>query len=172
MIAAGPALAAVESGLTPNWFNDTATDRQRQISILSRSLSMTDYRVEFQAQIQAKAFGWVFRAKNPRNFYVMKLQLVNPGPSGTLDLERFAVIDGDEQPHSQVALKTTPTPGNVYKIRFEAVGNRFSTWIQDHKVDTMTDDRIKSGGVGLYRERDEAASLAGSMNIVPLAQKQ
>jgi hypothetical protein len=87
-------------------------------------------------------------------------------------LERFAVIDGDEQPHSAVALSVPVTPGNRYQIRFEAVGNRFITWIQGRKVDEMTDGRIKSGGIGLYRERGETAALVGSMKAVPIALKQ
>ena len=172
VVEAGPALAAVQSAWIPDWFNDTVTTRQRQISILSSSLNLTDYRAEFEAQIQTKAVGWVFRAQDRRNFYVMKLEVVNPGPHATLALERFAVIDGDEQPHSEVALTVPETPGDRYKIRFEAVGSRFITWVQDRKVDEMTDGRIKSGGVGLYRERGELASLVGSMRVVPLAFKK
>ena len=61
----------------------------------------------------------------------------------------------------------------LYKIRFDAVGNRFTTYIQDQKVDAWTDDRINTGGVGLYSERGEVAMLKGSgMDVLPLTVKK
>jgi len=36
------------------------------------------------------------------------------------------------------------------------------------KVDDWTDERVKWGGVGLYSERGEVATLKGGMAVVPL----
>ena len=58
--------------------------REREISILRPSLNLTDYRIEFQAQIESKAIGWVFRAKDRKNFYVAKLEIVKPGLEPTV----------------------------------------------------------------------------------------
>jgi hypothetical protein len=47
----------------------------------------------------------------------------------------------------------------MYKIQFDAVGNRFTTYVQDQKIDQWTDDRIKTGGVGFFSDAGESARL-------------
>jgi len=172
VIEAGPALASGDWAWINDWANDVAAHRQRQISVLGPSVDLADYRVEFQGQIQNKAMGWVYRAKDPKNFYVMKLVLAKAGSNPAITLERFAVINGNEEPHAQVPATVTATPDNIYNIRFEAVGNHFTTWLQEQKVDEMTDDRIKSGGVGQYHDQGENASLKNGMTVTPLAVKK
>jgi hypothetical protein len=56
----------------------------------------------------------------------------------------------------------------MFRIRCDAVGNHFTTYVQDQKVDDWTSDSVKTGGVGLYSERGEAATLKGGMSILPL----
>jgi hypothetical protein len=129
---------------------------------------LSDYRMEFQGQIDTKAIGWIFRALDPKNYYVMKLEIVKPGLEPTVALVRFAMINGEEQPHAQFPLTMPVRLDTLYKIRFEALGNHFTTWVQDQKIDEWTDDRIRMGGAGLYSDRGERASLKGSLNVVPL----
>ena len=161
-----------ESGWITDWGADPGVRRQRQISILRPSLNLTDYRMEFQAQIETRAIGWVFRAMDPKNFYVEKLEIVKPGLEPGVALVRFAVINGDEQPRAQFPLTLPVRLDTLYKIRFQAVGDHFMTWVQDQKIDDWTDSRIKTGGVGLYNERGERASLKGGVNVVPLMIKK
>ncbi len=133
---------------------------------------MTDYRLSFEAQIENKALGWIYRAKDPKNYYVNKLEIVKPGLDPTVALVRFAVIDGEEQPRAQFPLSLPVHIDTLYKIRFDAVGNQFTTYVQDQKVDEWTDDRIKTGGIGLYNERGESKSVKGGVNVVPLMIKR
>jgi hypothetical protein len=44
--------------------------------------------------------------------------------------------------------------------------------VQDQKVDDWTDDRIKTGGTGLYSEDGERAALRSSFKVVPLIRKK
>ena len=37
--------------------------------------------------------------------------------------------------------------------------------MQDQKVDEWTDDRLKTGGVGLYSDRGERMPLVGTVNV-------
>ena len=163
----GPALIA-ETGWITDWAGEQGARSARQISILRPSTTLTDYRVQFEGQIETKAIGWVFRAMNPKNFYVVKLEIVKPGLNPTVALIRFPVINGEEQPHAQFPLQMPLRLDTMYKIRFDAVGDHFTTWVQDQKVDEWTDDRIKTGGVGLYSERGETSTLKGGFNVVPL----
>ena len=97
---------------------------------------------------------------------------MKPGLEPTVALVRFAVINGEEQPHAQFPLSIAVRIDTLYKIRFEAVGDRFTTWVQDQQVDEWTDDRIKTGGVGLYNLWGERMSLKGGVNVVPLVMKK
>jgi hypothetical protein len=167
-VVEGSALPAGEAGWITDWGADPGVRRSRQISILRSSQTLTDYRIEMQAQIESKAIGWVFRAADPKNFYVTKLEIVKPGLEPTVALVRFAIINGEEQAHAQLPLPIKARLDTMYKIRFDAVGDHFTTFVQDEKVDDWTDDHIKTGGVGFYRERGEDATLKGGMSVIPL----
>jgi hypothetical protein len=168
VVDAGPALAAAES----DWIRDWVTGLPNRLSILRPSLPLSDYRVAFQVQGDGTAAGWVFRARDARNFYANKLEVVKTGPNFTAMLVRFAVIDGIEQPRTRIPLTMPARADALYKIRLEAVGNHFTTWVQDQKADDWTDDRIKTGGVGMYSEREETGSLRGGLSVVPVETKK
>jgi hypothetical protein len=167
-VVPGTALPAGEAGWITDWGADPGVRRTRQISILRSSQTLTDYRIEMQGQIETKAIGWIFRAADPKNFYVTKLEIVKPGLEPTVALVRFAVVNGEEGAHTQLPLPMKVRRDTMYKIRMDAVGNHFTTYVQDEKLDDWTDDRVKTGGVGLYSERGETATLKGGMSVVPL----
>ncbi len=171
-IVAGSALPAGEAGWITDWGAQPGMRSTRQISILRSSQTLTDYRIEMNGQIESKAIGWVFRAQDPKNFYVTKLEIVKPGLEPTVALVRFAIINGEEQAHAQLPLPMKVSLDTMYKIRFDAVGSHFTTYVQDQKVDDWTDEHVKTGGVGFYRERGEDATLKGGMNVVPLIVKK
>jgi hypothetical protein len=169
VVAAGTVLSSGDAGWLTDWAPDPSTSkRQRRISVMRASQSLSDYRMELEGQIETKALGWVYRTSNQKNFYVNKIEIVKPGLEPTIQLVRFAVIDGVEQPRQNVPLSLKVRPDTVYKIKFEAMGDRFTTWVMDQKVDEWTDARIKSGGIGLYSENTESLSLKGTVNLVPL----
>ncbi len=167
-VVAGSPLPAGDAGWISDWGAEQGVRRTRQISILRSSQTLTDYRLEMQAQIDTKAVGWIFRAADPKNFYVTKLEIVKPGLEPTIALVRFAIVGGEEQVHAQLPLTMKVRRDTMFKIRFDAIGNHFTTYVQDQKVDDWHDDRVKTGGVGLYSDRGEVASLKGGMNVVPL----
>ena len=170
--ATAPATASVAAGvpISGGWIDDwaDAARTNRHISVLSGSAKLSDYRVELDAQIQTKAIGWIFRGLNPRNYYVNKLEIIKPGLEPTVALVHFAVVDGHDESRVVVPLPMKVRVDTTYKIRSEAVGNHFTTWIQGQKIDEWTDSRFGSGGVGLFSEGDEQAALQGTVNVVAL----
>ena len=102
-VEAGSALANT-AGWVQDWFADRAGSRQgRHVDVLRGSLALRDYRLLFEGEIQQGALGWVFRA-NDKSFYVEKIQVVTPGLQPVVALVHFAVINGQEQPRTQVPL--------------------------------------------------------------------
>jgi hypothetical protein len=163
--------AAVESSTTSvNWISNFATDakNQRRVSVLRSSLGQAAYRLDFESSIQIKGLGWVYRAQDAKNYYVSKIELEKPGQNPQFAIVHYAVIDGVEQPHAQTPLNVGVPLGGHYKIRFAAVDDRFTTWIQGQQVDEWTDGRLKSGGAGLYREGAEQFTLHGDFQVTPL----
>jgi hypothetical protein len=171
--ATAPTAVATGVAISGGWIDDWANAAlsRRHISLLSGSAKLSDYRLEFQAQIQTKAIGWIFRGQNPRNYYVTKLEIVTPGLEPTIALVHFAVVDGHDENRVAVPLPMKVRVDTIYKIRFDAFGNRFTTWVQDQKIDEWTDSRFGSGGVGFFSERDEQAAMQGPVNVVPLVPK-
>jgi hypothetical protein len=167
-VVAGTALPSGEAGWITDWGADPGVRRSRQISILRSTQTLTDYRIEMQGQIETKAIGWIFRAADPKNFYVTKLEIVKPGLEPTVALVRFAVVNGEEGAHTQLPLPMKVRRDTMYKIRMDAMGSHFTTYVQDELLDDWTDDRVKTGGVGLYSERGEVATLKGGLSVVPL----
>jgi hypothetical protein len=173
--AVTPAAPTVASGvpISGGWIDDwaNAARSRRHISLLSGSAKLSDYRMEFQAQIESKAIGWIFRGLNPRNYYVAKLETITPGLEPTVALVHFAVIDGQDENRVVVPLPMKVRVDTNYKIRFDAIGNRFTTWVQGQKIAEWTDSRFGSGGVGFFAERDEKAAMQGAVNVVALVPK-
>jgi hypothetical protein len=132
---------------------------------------VTDFRLEFQGQITNKALGWVVRARDPKNFYVVKLEIVKPGPSPSIALVHFAVTNGVEQPRKQVPLTMPVQVDTLYRVRLDALGNRLTTWVQDQKVDEWNGENLNAGGIGTYNERGERGTIQGEMKVFPIAVK-
>jgi hypothetical protein len=174
VVEAGSPLSITEGGWIDDWAPQPPNPKVlRTLSMLRNSLPLSDYRVEFEAQIEAKALGWVFRAANPKNYYVTKIEIVKPGIEPGVEVVHFAIIDGEEQPRVRTPLPVKVRMDTSYKIRFEALGDRFTTYVQDQKVDQWSDNRLGRGGVGLYRERGESALLkGGAVRVVLIAKKK
>jgi hypothetical protein len=155
-----------------DWGAEPGVRKAHDISVLRPSLNLTDYRLEFEAQIESKALGWIYRAQDEKNYYVTKLEIVKPGLEPGVALVRYAVIKGEEGPRAQFPLSLPLRIDTMYKIRFDALGDHFTTWVQDQKVDEWTDGRLGKGGVGLYSERGERINLKGTLRVAPLVIKK
>jgi hypothetical protein len=158
--------AAVSGEWIPNFATDTRL--QRKVSMLRSSMGLSDYRLEFEGSIQIKGLSWVYRAQDPKNYYVSTIELERPGQDPAFVVAHYAVINGIAQPRAEVPLRVALPLGGHYKIRFEAAGDRFITWVQDQKADEWIDARLKTGGAGLYREGAEQFTLHGDFRVTPL----
>jgi hypothetical protein len=170
-VAKAPALnykvgAQINSG---GWIDDWApADALRRITLLRGSQPFSDYRMEFRAQIQKKAIGWMYRGINPRNFYVAKLEKQTGGLEPVVAFVRYAVIDGKAEGRVETVLPMKVRVDTTYKVRFDAVGPNFRVWVGDQQIAQWKDTRLGSGGLGLYSEGDEAAAVQGNVDAFEL----
>jgi hypothetical protein len=156
IVEALPALGG--AGWTSNWGADAPVNKGKQISLFRPSMAIPDYRIEVHGQIERKALGWVFRAHDPKNYYVMKLEWIKPGPRPITALIKYAVIDGKETTRTQVLLSLPAlSMTTMYRVRTDVKGSKFTTYVNDQVVDYWTDDRLKVGGAGIYVDPGERA---------------
>jgi hypothetical protein len=149
-------------GWTTTWGSDASINKNKQISIYRPSMAMSDYRFEFRGQIDRKALGWIFRAANAKNYYVMKLEVIKPGANPLVALVKYAVVDGKETTRTQVMLPFEVRIDTLYQVKLDVRGDKFSTHVQDKLVDFWTDGRVKVGGAGFYNDAGERASIKSS----------
>jgi hypothetical protein len=156
----GPSIMMGEGGWVQAWGGDPLNAHAgRQITIYRPSLKLSDYRIEFQGQIDNKSLGWVFRAADPNNYYAMKLAIVAPGASRGLALIKSVVRNGRETEAGRVSLNIQTRSDATYSIRTDVRGLKFSTYVQGQPVDVWTDNQLPSGGVGFLNERLERARI-------------
>ncbi len=151
--AVGPSLASGAGGWAADWGGGGT--RAQQISLLRPSSNLSDYRIEFQGQIEGKTIGWVFRAASPKNYYVNRLEVKKAGLEPEVALTRYAVINGEETQRSETPLPFKTHLDTVYKVRTDVYGSDFKTYVNDQLVSSWSDDRLKSGGFGLMTDRGE-----------------
>lgn len=120
------------------------------LALYSPTLPMADYSLEFLGQIGRRSLNWVFRAKDFRNYYAMRLVLTKPGPLPQASIVRYAVIDGKEGPARTLPLPMPIKGDTLYRVRMEVKGDTFTTYVQGQVVDNFTDDRLATGGIGFF----------------------
>ena len=160
--SSAPGMIVGGGGWTTTWGSETPSNKGKQISIYRPSMPMSDYRFEFRGQIERKALGWIFRASNPKNYYVMKLETIKTGVNPLVALVKYAVIDGKDTTRTQVRLPFEVKLGTIYQVRLDLRGDKFATYVNDKLIDHWTDDRVKVGGAGFYTETGERSQIKSS----------
>lgn len=133
--------------------------RPRQIALYTPTIALEDYRFEFLGAIEKKALSWVFRAADLKNYYVSRLEMTKGGPLPTVELVRFAVIDGRAGPRKSIPLPFQGRLDTIYRVSVDVRGTDFVTTVQGQIVDVFSDDRLARGGIGFYTEAGEDARL-------------
>jgi hypothetical protein len=87
----------------------------------------------------------------------MKIRMAAAGAEPRWVLYRYAVVNGQEKPRGEVALAIKLRIGEDIRVKFDALGPKFTTYLLDQPVDFWTDEQFKAGGFGFANERDERA---------------
>jgi hypothetical protein len=148
------------SGGAADWSRDSAGFAVvGSLALLGPSLPMTDYRLEFQGQLERESLAWVFRARDLENYYAMKIAVLKPGPLPTLALFRYRVVGGQAGPSVQVPLRIMLHNESAFRVQMRVSGSDFTTFVNQQQVDFWTDDRFASGGIGFFCDKGSRARL-------------
>ena len=148
-------------GWAEGWKYDAAgfLSPGRELARLRDSIPLKDYRFEFLGQIEKKALNWVVRASAPHTYYGYKLLITKPGPLPSLSIVRYTMVNGRQAARTQLPLPLTVRNDTMYQVQMDVRGSQFTTYVNGQLVDTWSDQRLSSGGVGFLSERGELARL-------------
>ncbi len=141
------------------------------LTLYQPSLRRVDYEFSFAGAIRRGALGWVVRASDPSNYYACKLAWRGKGKEKRSVLVRNTVVnDAPAAPEKVVALPFELEENKVYNLMLTVHGDRVSTLIDGRGVDSFTDTRLPTGGIGFLAGPGEQAlvhSVAISGNDDP-----
>ena len=136
-------------------FDATGFVRPGPLALYKPSVGLTDYQMQFLGMIDKKAMSWVVRAADFDNFYVVKLEVLKPGPLPTLGLTRYAVINGKADSRKDTVVPIDARPDTLYRVMMDVHGDDFALTIQGQMIDAWTEPRLKHGGIGFFSARGE-----------------
>jgi hypothetical protein len=147
-------------GSTTEWsFDATGFVRPGPLALYRPSVNLTDYQMQFLGLIDKKALSWVVRAADFENFYVVKLEVVKPGPISALSVTRYAVINGKSQDRHDTNIPLPVGPDTLYRVRMDVQGSDFALEVQGQIADSWTETRLPRGGIGFFTASGEASRL-------------
>jgi hypothetical protein len=130
------------------------------LAIYRPSAKMADYRLEFLGGLERKALSWAYRVQDFDNYYVAKILITKPGSLPALSVERYAVIGGKEGPHRINPISLTIRGQSMLRVSMNAYGPDFDIRIDGRIVDSWTDSRIETGGVGFFNAKGESSKIS------------
>ena len=130
------------------------------MGIFVPSQGLSDYRLDFLAQIDARGVSWAYRAKDRANYMAARLRVIKPGPRPVLTLVRYAVSGGVKgkavELPLQVMVHNTP-----FQVTFEASGDSYRLAVEGERWTSGPKPAPAPGGSGSSAKRASAPASTG-----------
>jgi hypothetical protein len=142
----GARAVQMESSMSAaNFVRESTSDGE--IALCRASANKTDFRLQFIWTVNPRGVAWVFRFKDARNYYGVRIKLAGPADSRMLSVEHFAASNGPVRSRMVKLALLSPRDARI-PIRMEASGSQFRVLVNDAPVSQWTDARLTSGGFG------------------------
>jgi len=135
------------------------------MKIWKPTMTMVDYQMVFQGQIETRAMSWAFRATDVDNYYASKISVPGPGGPPRAEIIRYVVVGGEKTDRIELPLPIALQADTPYEVRVKVRNNRFSTTINGQVVDTWTDPRHRKGGVGFFSDSPGERALISWVRV-------
>jgi hypothetical protein len=155
-------------GGTADWKVDVAGVRAGTLALYSPSRELPNYLLEFLTRIEIRGVTWVFRAGNCTDYYKAHLAVA---PGGGYEFSRCLVQGGNAQEavvRPIPAASPAPTGKTAVTVRTRVAGNEFTVSLDGQAIDTWTDARLTTGGIGFVGAPEERARLYW-VKVTPIA---
>ena len=130
------------------------------LAIFRPSANYTNYQLEFFGQIEKSSMDWVVRAQDPKNYYAMKLKVIESGLRPIVAMVHYTVTDGKRgRSHELPLVNLMVHNSRPMQVLVDVAGNRFTASVDGQQVDSWTDNAPSTGGVGFFAEAGEKARL-------------
>lgn len=139
-----------------NWTVDAAGARTGGLALFTPSLEWRDYEVEFFTRIENRSVTWLYRATGLNDYYMAALTAL---PGKGFAFTRRSVSRGKPGAAYTAPLSVLPNPKNAYLIRMRIAGTQFSLSIDGQLIETWTDSRLSTGGVGFVGAPEDRARI-------------
>lgn len=130
------------------------------LRLWTQSISLHNYQMEFQGELERRSLSWAFRATNSANYYASKLIITRPGPLPNAGLVHYVMLNGRELDRVQLPLPLTIEQGQSYRVRVSVQDDRFVTYLNGQAISSWTDARLTHGGVGFFAGDDDQQRIA------------
>jgi len=118
------------SGWAETWsYDPTGFARPGRLALFSHTTPLTDYRLDFLAQIGNKSITWVFRASDVHNYYVTKLLQSKSATNPGFSIVRYTVTGDREGPKTQLPLPFAAPGSRMFWVRQDIRGVDFTTYL-------------------------------------------
>jgi hypothetical protein len=128
------------------------------LRIWQKSTTLSNYQLEFVAQIERKSLSWAYRATDEKNYYATKLVMTRPGPQPNAGLVRYLMLNGHEWDRVQMPLPLTLERGASYKVRVSVQDDRFITYVNGQVVSSVARSAPAARRRRLLRRRGRSAA--------------
>jgi hypothetical protein len=137
-----------------NWartwsYDRSGTVRPGNMAIFEPTTGLRNYSFEMKAAVDKRVIQWLVRASDLSNYHINRL-IVTPDAAQTkLELQRWTVHKGRAGRVKLVPLPHGPANQTLFAVRVDVQGESVTTYLGDQVIDTFSDPRLASGGVGL-----------------------
>lgn len=137
-----------------NWartwsYDRSGTVRPGNMAIFEPTTGLRNYNFEMKAAVDKRVIQWLVRATDLSNYHINRL-IVTPDAAQTkLELQRWTVHKGRAGRVKVVPLPHGPANQTLFAVRVDVQGDSVTTYLGDQVIDTFSDPRLASGGIGL-----------------------
>ena len=148
------------SASAAGWSFDSGLIRPGDLKIWKDSVSLVNYRLQFEGKIDRRGMSWAFRAPNLQNYYATKISIGGKGKNTeTAEIVRYFVQDGKPGEREVLPIPMSLRSSEFFRVDVKIKDNRFTTSIDGRVVDVWQDNRFRTGGVGFFNEKGELSAL-------------
>lgn len=137
-----------------NWartwsYDRSGTVRPGNMAIFEPTTGLRNYSFEMKAAVDKRVIQWLVRATDLSNYHINRL-IVTPDAAQTkLELQRWTVYKDRAGRVKIVPLPHGPANQSLFSVRVDVQGESVTTYLGDQVIDTFSDSRLASGGIGL-----------------------